>query len=52
MQVDSNPEEVTKGLHAKMLTINKSIFEAGKKRKSRIPKYTFIRVVDNHATAR
>lgn len=49
MQVESNPEAVTAGLHTKMLTVNKSIFEAGK-RKTRIPKYSFIRVVDNHAS--
>jgi len=48
MQVDSNPQAVTTGLHAKMITINKTIFQEGK-RKTKIPKYTFIRVVDNHA---
>lgn len=47
MQVDSNPAAVTGGLHKKMLTIQKSIFEGGK-RKSKIPRYTFVRVVDNH----
>lgn len=48
MQVDSNPQQVTAGLHSKTLTIKHSIFEPGK-RTSRIPKYSFIRVVDNHA---
>lgn len=49
MQVDSHPEEVCKGLHKKMLTIKRSIFEEGSKRQFRVPKYSFVQVVDNHA---
>jgi hypothetical protein len=47
MQVDSNPSAITKGLHAKRVTIKKSLFESGK-RKSNIPLYSNIYVVKNH----
>jgi hypothetical protein len=40
MQVDSNPDAVVAGLHKKMLNI-----KAGKK--SKMPKYTFVQVIDN-----
>ncbi|MCW2218792.1 hypothetical protein M2232_002324 [Bradyrhizobium japonicum] len=46
MQLDGDPAPVVKALHAKSITIQKSIFEAGK-RKSKIPRYTFVRVADN-----
>jgi hypothetical protein len=46
MQVDANPGAITKGLHAKMVTIKKGIFESGK-RKSKMPLYSNIYVVDN-----
>ena len=46
MQVDSNPEALATQLRNKVLTINKSIFEPGK-RKSKIPKYTYVDVIDN-----
>jgi hypothetical protein len=46
MQVDSNPQAIIDGLHKKTLTIHRSIFEKGK-RSVKLPKYTFIQVVDN-----
>jgi len=46
MQVNSNPQAVVQGLQAKTLTIRRSIFEPGK-RVSKIPKYTYVRVVDH-----
>jgi hypothetical protein len=46
MQVDGNPEPIATQLRDKTLKISKSIFEAGK-RKSKIPKYDWVRVVDN-----
>jgi hypothetical protein len=48
MQVNSNPSAVAEGLRAKTLTIKRSIFQAGK-RQSKIPKYTFVRIVDHDA---
>ncbi|WP_445215486.1 hypothetical protein ACKWRH_23695 [Bradyrhizobium sp. Pa8] len=48
MQLDGDPAPVVKGLHAKSITIKKSIFEPGRRR-SKIPRYTFVRVVDNSA---
>ena len=46
MQVDTNPDPIIAGLHKKMLTVKKSIFETGK-RKTKIPLYTYIHKVDN-----
>jgi hypothetical protein len=46
MQVDSNPQAVIDGLRKKTLTISRSIFEPGK-RKNRIPKYTYLQVIEN-----
>jgi hypothetical protein len=49
MQVNSNPEAIVAGLRLKTLTIKHSIFQVGA-RQSKIPKYSFIRVIDNEAT--
>lgn len=49
MQVNSNPSAIVAGLQKKTLTISQSIFRAGK-RSAKIPKYTFVRVVDHEAT--
>ena len=46
MQVNGNPGAIVEGLRKKMLTLRRSIFEPGK-RVVKIPKYTFIRVVDH-----
>jgi hypothetical protein len=46
MRVDSNPQAIVEGLRNKTLTIKRSIFEAGK-RQVKIPKYTFIQVIDH-----
>jgi hypothetical protein len=46
MQVDSNPQAVVAGLHKKTLTIRKSILDPGK-RATKIPKYTFVGIVEN-----
>lgn len=46
MQLDTNPGPIVQGLRAKTLTIKKSIFESGR-RKSTIPKYSWVRIVDN-----
>lgn len=46
MQVDSNPQAITTGLHGKMLKVKTGEFG---QRKSTMPKYSFIRVVDNEA---
>ena len=43
MQLDSNPEPIVKGLHAKMLTTVKE----GSKKKTKIPKYDWVTIVDN-----
>jgi hypothetical protein len=48
MEVNGNPEAIVAGLHKKMLTTSRSIFEPGK-RKVKIPKYSFVQVVDNGA---
>jgi len=47
MELDSNPEPIAQGLRAKMLTVNKSIFQSGR-RKSKVPRYSWVRIVDNH----
>lgn len=47
MQVDSNPQVIASQLGQKVLTIQKSIFEAGK-RKSKVGKYSRVWIVDNH----
>jgi hypothetical protein len=46
MQVDSNPQAILDGLRHKTLTIRHSVFQAGK-RQSKVPKYTFLQVVEN-----
>jgi hypothetical protein len=46
LQVDTNPQPIVDGLHKKTLTIRHSIFEKGK-RTTKVPKYSFIQVVDN-----
>lgn len=46
MQVDSNPEALKSQLYTKMLTINKSLFEPGKRR-SRVSKYSRVWIVEN-----
>lgn len=46
MQVDSNPEVLKSQLFTKTLTIKKSVFEPGK-RKSKMSKYSDVRIVDN-----
>ncbi|MBR0741185.1 hypothetical protein JQ581_30060 [Bradyrhizobium liaoningense] len=46
MQLDGDPAPVVQGLHGKVLTIQKSIFEPGK-RKSKIGRYARVYVVDN-----
>ena len=51
MQLDGDPAPIVQGLRAKTLTIKKSIFESGR-RKSTIPKYSWVRVVENNETAR
>jgi hypothetical protein len=37
---------IVTGLRAKTLTVKKSIFESGR-RKSTIPKYSWVRIVEN-----
>jgi hypothetical protein len=46
MELDGDPAPIVKGLRAKTLTIKKSIFERGR-RKSTMPKYSWVRVVKN-----
>lgn len=46
MQVDSNPEPLVKKLREMTLTTQKSIFESGK-RKTKVPKYSWVRIVEN-----
>jgi hypothetical protein len=46
LQVGSNPEPLATKLRDEVLTVKKSIFEAGK-RKSKIPKYDWVRIVEN-----
>lgn len=48
MQLDGDPQPIVTGLRAKMLSVNKSIFEAGK-RKTKVARYSWVRVVDNGA---
>lgn len=48
-QVDSNPQPVLDGLVTKTLTIRPSL--TGPRKKSKIRKYTWLRIVDNE-TAR
>jgi hypothetical protein len=45
MQVNNNPDAIVAGLRAKSLTFKRTIFEAGK-RHVKIPKYSYVRVVD------
>lgn len=45
-QVDGNPQPVLDAYASKTLTINHSIMES-KKRKSKIRKFTWLRIVDN-----
>lgn len=46
MQVNSNPQAIVDGLRQKSLTIRRSIQQPGK-RVVKIPKYSFIRVIDH-----
>jgi hypothetical protein len=46
MQVNSNPQAIVDGLRKKTLTMKTSIYQPGK-RTVKIPKYTFIQVVDH-----
>jgi hypothetical protein len=48
MQVNSNPQAIVDGLRQKTLTIRRSILEPGK-RTAKIPKYSFIQVVDRES---
>jgi hypothetical protein len=45
-QVDSNPQNAVAGLRAKTLTVHG---KGNTRRRSKIPKYTSVRVVDNQA---
>jgi len=47
-QLDGNPEPTVKGLEAKTLIVHTG--KPGVKRRSKIPKYTNIRIVDHEAT--
>jgi predicted ATP-grasp superfamily ATP-dependent carboligase len=47
VQVNANPQAVLDGLMQKMLTIHHSIFMGKKKRKAKIRKYTWLRIVEN-----
>ena len=49
MQVNSNPGAIVEGLKKKTLKLSRSVFEPGK-RTVKIPKYTFIQVVDHEQT--
>jgi hypothetical protein len=46
IQVDGNPQPVLNGLASKTLTIKHSIVETTKK-KTKIRKYSWLRIVDN-----
>jgi hypothetical protein len=46
MQVNSNPQAIVDGLRKKTLTMKTSIYQPGK-RVVKIPKYSFIQVVDH-----
>lgn len=48
MQVGSNPQAIVDGLRKKTLKISRSIFEPGK-RVAKIPKYSFIQIIDHEA---
>lgn len=48
IQVDSNPQPVVDGLMSKTLTVKNSIFDNAKK-KTKIRKYTWLRIVENKA---
>jgi hypothetical protein len=48
MQVNSNPDAIVAGLRAKTLTLKRTIFQAGK-RQVKIPKYSYVRVIDHQA---
>lgn len=45
MQVDSNPQAITTGLHAKTLNTTTG---KGARKKTKMAKYTYIYVVDNN----
>ena len=45
-QVDSSPQAVVDGLMSKTLTVKNSIFDTAKK-KTKIRKYSWLRIVDN-----
>jgi hypothetical protein len=45
VQVNSNPQAIVDGLRQKTLTIERSILDPGQ-RAVKIPRYTFIEVVD------
>jgi hypothetical protein len=45
-QVDSNPQPVFLALKAKTLATNESAF-GGKKKKTKMPRYTWLHIVDN-----
>jgi hypothetical protein len=47
VQVNANPQAVLDGLMQKTLTINHSIFMGTKKRKTKMRKYTWLRIVEN-----
>jgi hypothetical protein len=46
MEVNSNPNAIVAGLRAKSLTLKRTVFEAGK-RHVKIPKYSYVRVIDH-----
>jgi hypothetical protein len=48
LQVNSNPDAIVAGLRAKTLKLHTSIFQPGK-RVLKVPKYTYVRVVDHEA---
>lgn len=48
MQCDSNPEALVKGLSAKTLT---TVVEGSKKKKTKVAKYSWVRVVNNETGA-
>jgi hypothetical protein len=47
-QVNSNPQPVLDGLAAKSLQISLSMFPGG--RKTKVPKYSWLRIIDNENT--
>lgn len=46
IQVDSNPQAITTGLHTKTLTL---VGKEGRNKKTKTAKYSYVYVVDNHA---